>query len=147
MPTASAVKFNDYIEQRDKGNHNLPTAVLKVALTNTAPNAATNAVLADITQIAAGGGYSTGGTTVPNTSYSETAGIGTLVGDAVVFTGSGGGFGPFRYAVLYNSSSTGVTNGLIEYVDYGSAISVAAGETFKWRPSSLDTGGTILTSA
>lgn len=147
MPTASQVKFNDFTEQLGKGNHNLSTGVLKVALTNSAPSAA-NTVLADITQISAGNGYTTGGETVPSTAYTESGGTGTLVGNSITWTGSGAGMATFRYAVLYNSSSTGVTNGLISYTDYGvGGVTVAAGETFKWRPSSTDTGGTILTVA
>lgn len=56
-------KFQDFVEQLVLAKHNFDgsTHVFKVALSNTAPSAS-NAVLADITQIANGNGYTTGGT-------------------------------------------------------------------------------------
>ena len=53
-------KFNSFVEARGRGVHNLHADTLKVMLTNVAPVAA-NAVKADITEIAAGAGYSAGG--------------------------------------------------------------------------------------
>ena len=95
-------------------------------LTNTAP-VATNAVKADITQIAAANGYVTDGNTAAITSSVQTTGTYKLVLGDVVFTATGA-VGPFRYAVLFNSTAT---NGeLIGWWDYGSSISLANGETF-----------------
>lgn len=54
-------KFNSFVEALAEKTHNLGADTLKVALTNSAPSA-TNTVLADITQISAGNGYTTGGT-------------------------------------------------------------------------------------
>lgn len=140
----AAVKFQDFAEQLGKAKIDLSGHVFKVALTNTAPNAATNAVLADITQIAASGGYSAGGITVPNTAYTETGGVGTLVGDMAELTASGS-VGPFRYAVLYDDTQTSPADPLLGYWDYGSAITLASGEKFQFKPSAAATGGTILT--
>ncbi len=102
---------------------------LKVALTNSAPNVATHEVLADITELGAGGGYSAGGTDTQNDG-TRTGGVTTVTGVDVVFTGSGGGFGPFRYVVLYNDTPTSPLDPLIGYWDYASSITVLAGETF-----------------
>jgi hypothetical protein len=136
---ATAVKFQDFVEQLGKGVHNFGTHTLKVALTNSAPSASTNTVLADITQISNGNGYTTGGATVGSVTYTESGGTGTLAGADVVFTATGS-VGPFRYAVLYNDTPTSPADPLIAYWDYGSSITLANGETF-----TVDWGASILT--
>lgn len=109
-------------------------------LTNTAP-VATNAVKADITELGAGGGYSAGGTAVTITSSAQSSGTYKLVGNDVVFTATTG-FGPFRYAVFYNS--TPGAGPLISWWDYGSAVTLLALETFT---VDLDQAAGILTIA
>jgi hypothetical protein len=100
-------KFQDFAEQLGKGVHQLHAAghTLKVYLSNTTPDAALDAVKADLAEITPANGYPSGGTDVQN-DYTETGGTGTLSGVDVVFTASGGSFGPFRYAVLYNDTPT-----------------------------------------
>lgn len=143
---ATYTKFQDFVEQLGKGKHVLGTDVLKVMLTNTAP-VVTNSVKADLTEIAAGNGYTASGTAVGGVTYTESSGTGTLAGNKVTFTASGGSIGPFRYVVLYNDTQTSPADPLIAFWDYGSSITVASGETFDWKPNSVDTGGTILTIA
>ena len=138
---ASFVKYDQFVEDLGAELHNLASDTLRIALTNTAPTAGTDAVLADITEIADGNGYTSGTSgEVANTTWSETAGTATLAGDDVVFTASGGAIAQFRYAVLYNDSSA--SNSLIAYWDYGSAVDLANGETF-----TVDFGASILTLA
>lgn len=122
-------KFNSFVEAMAEKAHNLGADTLKVALTNTAPSAS-NTVLADITQIANGNGYTTGGSTTTQSSSAQTSGTYKLVLGDVVFTASGGAMGTFQYAVLYNDTAT--SDELIGYWDYGSAVSLADGETFTW---------------
>lgn len=138
MATSAWNKFNDFSEQLVRGVHDFDANTFKVVLTNSAPTAA-NAILTDITQIANGGGYTTGGETTTIT-ISETSGTTTVSGTEIVWTGSGAGFGPFRYAVLYNDSSTSPADALIAWFDYGSSISVGAGETFTLRFSTTSPG-------
>lgn len=125
---ATYVKYQVFVADIGLKKHQLNTDTLKVALTNTAPNVATNAVLADITEITAQNGYSAGGGAVTASAYSQSAGTATLTGTGPVFTSSGAGFGAFRYSVLYNSTFAG--GPLIAYWDYGSSITPANGETF-----------------
>lgn len=125
--------YQDFKEQLGKGVHNLSSNTIKVALTNSAPNVATHTVLADITQLSTGGGYTGGaggGVALSGQSYTESAGTGTFIATDTVITASGGSIGPFRYAVLYNDTATSPTDALIGYVDYGSSITLADTETF-----------------
>jgi hypothetical protein len=137
---ASFNKFNQFVGDIGLGVHNLETGAIKVMLTNTAPVAA-NAVKADLTEIAAGNGYTAGGTDAACT-YSQTAGTGTLGGTDIVFTASGGTIGPFRYAVLYNDTPTSPADPLIGWWDYGSSITLQIAETF-----TVDFGASLLTIA
>lgn len=139
---ASFNKINQFVENLGKGVYNLNGDTLKIALTNTAP-VATNSVLADITQIANGNGYTTGGTAVGSNAYSQTTGTGKLTGNDVTFTATGA-VGPFQYAVLYDDTPTSPADPLIGWWDYGSAITLANGDTFT---VDLDQVGGILTIA
>lgn len=121
-------KFQSFVEAMAEKSHNLGADVLKVALTNTAP-VATDTVLANITQIANGNGYTTGGSTTTQSSSAQTSGTYKLVCGDVVFTATGS-MGPFRYSVLYNDTAT--NDELIGWWDYGSAVTLATGETFTW---------------
>lgn len=105
------------------------TDVYKVALTNTAPNVATHTVLANITEIAGGGGYTAGGNAPAITSSSQAAGVYKLVLADTVFTATTG-FGPFQYAVIYNSTQAG--GPLVAYHAYPTPLTLLAGETFTW---------------
>lgn len=124
---ASFNKFQAFVADVGNKVHNLGSDTLKIALTNSAP-VNTNTVLANITQISGTNGYTTGGTAVGSTAYSQSAGTAKLTGNAVVFTASGGSMGPFQYAVLYNDTAT--NDELIGWWDYGSAVTLASGETF-----------------
>lgn len=133
-------KFDQFVADRSNGVHNLGSDVLKFALTNTLP-VKTNSVIADITQISGGNGYTTGGETVTITSSTQTNGTYSLVPTAdVVFTASGGSMAQFRYVVLYNSST--VSGALISWYDRGSAVDLLDTETF-----TVDVGATLLTDA
>lgn len=126
---ASYNKIQDFVEQLTKGVHNFSTHVFKVMLVNSPAPVATNTVKADLTEIAAGNGYSAGGTAT-TISVTETTGTAKVAGTDVVFTASGGSIGPFRYAVLYNDTATSPADALIAWWDYGSSISLNAGESF-----------------
>lgn len=131
MPASSLTKFQDFVEQLGKGVHNFSSHTFKIALTNSAPSA-TNTVLADITQISTGGGYTSGaggGYTLSGVTWAETSGTAKLTITDLVITASGASVGPFRYAVLYNDSATSPADALIGYYDYGSALTLADTET------------------
>lgn len=122
-------KFNEFVQDLANKVHNLGSDTLKVMLSNVAP-VSTNAVKADVTEIAAANGYATGGAAVTITSSTQSGGSYKLMGNDVVFTASGGSFGPFRYAVLYNSTPVSPAAPLIGWWDYGASITLNTGETF-----------------
>lgn len=119
-------KFNSFVEAVAEKTHNLGSDTLKVVLTNSAP-VASNTVLSNITQIANGNGYTTGGSTATTSSSAQSSGTYKLVVADVTFTASGS-MGPFQYAVLYND--TAASDELIGWWDYGSAVTLASGEAF-----------------
>lgn len=139
---ASFVKFNNFVQDIGRGVHNLNSNTLKILLTNSAPNAATHAVKADLTEISSGNGYAAGGATVSGSAYSQTSGTGNLTGTDPVITAAGGTVGAFRYAVLYNDTPTSPADPLMGYWDYGSSITLADGESL-----TVDLASPILTIA
>jgi hypothetical protein len=121
-------KFNIMVADVCNHVHNFGSDTLKILLTNTAP-VATNAVKTDLTEISAGNGYTAGGNSAALTSSSQAAGLYKLIlANPATWTAAGGSIGPFRYAALYNS--TAAAGNLVGYWDYGSAVTLAAGETF-----------------
>lgn len=125
---AAYQKFNAFVENVFEKVHNLQSDTLKVLLTNTAPVAA-NSVKADLTEISAGSGYSAGGSATTVSSSAQTSGTYKLVCADVTITAAGGSVGPFRYAVLYNDTPTSPADPLIGFWDYGSALTLADGES------------------
>jgi hypothetical protein len=130
---ASFNKFNITVQDLGDGLFNLNSDTLNDMLSNTAP-VATNTVYSSITEISNGNGYTTGGATIGSTAFSQSSGLATLTGNNVVWTASGGTIGPFRYVVIYDVTSS--TKPLIGWWDYGSSITLNAGETFTVNHSS-----------
>ena len=124
---ATYTKFNSFIEAVMEKTHNMGSDSLKVMLTLVAPIAA-NALKADLTDIAAGNGYSAGGTATVQTSSAQVAGTYKLVTGNVVFTASGGAIANFRYVTVYNDTAAGKP--LVAFYDYGSTVTLNSGDTF-----------------
>lgn len=141
---ASFNKVNSFITEVCKGTHanaiNAATDTLKVYLSNTAPNAATMAVKADLAEIANANGYG-GPLDVLNTASQTGATITVAASDQTV-TAAGGTVGPFRYVPLYNDTPTVPADPLWGWWDYGSALTLNAGETF-----TVDFGASLATFA
>lgn len=122
-------KFYAFVEALSEKVHNLGSDTLKVYLTNNTPDASADAVFADLAEITPGNGYTAGGNTATQTSSSQTGGIYKLVlADPATWTAAGGSIGPFRYAVLYNATTA--SGNLIGWWDYGTSITLGAGDTF-----------------
>lgn len=98
--------FDSFIDELMKGGHNLQADTFKIALTNTAPNLASQLVwnTTNAPPPAAANNYPAGGGTVVVVSASTVDGVFTLVLEDFTFTAEGGAIGPFQYAWLCNSS-------------------------------------------
>src|SRR5574343_173157 len=134
---ASYNKFAGFVGYLGLGAVNLNTDTLKAYLTNNAPSASADDVLTDLAGITEEHGYTAAD--IQNT-YSEASGTGTLAATDVVWTASGGSFGPFRYVVVYDD--THASDILVCWWDYGSSITVNTGETM-----TLDFGASVATFA
>ncbi len=138
------MKYEQFVEDLAQKVHDLfGTAgsgadTLKVMLSNAAPNVATHAVRADVTELTTANGYTSGGSSIANVG-TRSGGTLTIVATDVVFTASGA-VGPFRYAIIYNDTPTSPADPLIGYYDYTSSVTLANGETF-----TVDFGASLLT--
>ena len=127
---ASFNKFNQFVEDLAKGVHNFTsdsTCTVTIALTNTLPTAA-NSVLADITQIS----YTNlpSSRVITGITAEQTSGtVNITATDPITLTATGA-VGPFQYVVLYNDDPTSPADPLIGWYNYGSAVTLANGESF-----------------
>jgi hypothetical protein len=133
------IKFECFTEDLAKKVHDLHTDTLRVYLSNAAPNVATHTVKANIADLSTANGYTAGGIDIQNT-VSRTGGISSILVVDVAWTATGGSFGPFRYAIIYNDNPTSPADPLIGYYDYGSSISINDTETF-----TVDFGSSLFT--
>lgn len=123
MPTFT--RFNSLSEQVAEKKIDFSSDTFKLLLSNTAP-ALTNTVKGDIAEIANGNGYTTGGLSV-TINTSRTGAVTTITATDKVIQASGGAMAAWRYAVIYDD--TAILDDLIGYVDRGSSITLAAGES------------------
>ena len=115
-------KFNSLTEALAHKKHNLGSDTLQIALTSVAP-VATNAVLADLTQIS----YTNLSSRVLTTDSSgQTSGVYKLVIDDLVLSATGA-VAAFRYVVIFNQTAT--NDELIGWYDLGSTVTLADGDT------------------
>ena len=120
-------KFQCFVEDICEKKHNLGSDTLKVAFSNAsnAPSASADAVLADITTIAA---TNLGDLSLSVSSSSQTSGTYKLVVADKTLTATGD-VPAFRYVIIYNDTAT--NKELICWYDYGSEVTLASGDTFK----------------
>jgi hypothetical protein len=132
-------KFNQFVEDLGSGVHQFQAAghTLKVYLSNATPSASGDAIKTDLAEITNQNGY-TAPVDIQN-DMTETSGTATVTAVDVVITASGA-VGPFQYAVIYNDTPSSPLDPLIGWYDYGSAVTLANGETF-----TVNFGASLLT--
>jgi hypothetical protein len=145
-------KYQQFVEDVLQKVHDLFGAsgstadVVKAILSNTAPNAATHVVRADVTELGTANGYTSGGISCAHSTVRSGLTI-TMTGTNVTWTATGGSIGPFQYVIHYNDTPTGPADPLINWWDYGSALTLLDGETFTVKYNNGAGSGTVFTFA
>jgi hypothetical protein len=132
MPAATFTLYDSFKEAPFEGVHNLATATLKVAFSNTAGDVVpgSHSQLSTITEVS----Y-TNVVTTPNagrvlglTSSSQASGTYKLIIPDMTITATGGAIATFRYVIVYNDTAT--NKELIGSLDYGvGGVTLAENET------------------
>lgn len=127
--------FDEFKNRLGDGTIDLDGHTFKAMLTNTAPSAGSNAIKSDITEIAAGNGYTAGGVTLTSVTWAET-GAGTGIWQFscadMSWTAAGGDIATHRYLVVYDDTPTLPADPLVGYVDRGSSAVISNGNTRTW---------------
>jgi hypothetical protein len=131
---AALTKFAEWIGYATKAA-NVGSDTFTIALTNVAPTAATDAVIADLTQIS----YTNlSARVLTTTSSAVTSGTLDLIFADITLTASGGSVAAWRYVVIYDETVAG--DPLVAFADRGSSVTLADGESVL-----LDFVGSALT--
>lgn len=120
-------KFQQFVEDLGKGVHNLSANSFKLFFTNTAPDAAGDAVLADIAGVITPTNLDSVALVV--TSAEQVGGVLKFILQDKTVTATGS-FGPFRYVGVYNDTPTSPDDPVIGWYDHGSSISLNNGDTY-----------------
>lgn len=125
-------KYHQFSEDLCNKVHDLfgTNDTLKVMLSNTPPNAATHAVRADASEIAAGNGYTAGGIDTQNDGTRSGATT-SITGVDATWTAVTGPMATFQYVILYNDTPTSPADPLIGWWDYGEPVTLAVGIPFQ----------------
>ncbi len=119
-------KVNAFTAAVANGHFNLASDQLKVALTNTA-HTSTWLRLTDLTQISYTNLSGATPLNLTTTSSTQTSGTYSLIVADLTLTALGS-VGPFQYIYIYDDTAS--IKDLICYYNYGSAVTMASGDTF-----------------
>ncbi|VIO73895.1 hypothetical protein [Bradyrhizobium ivorense] len=124
-------KFNCFVADVASGKHQMQTGsgqTFRVYLTNNAPAAADTGYSGG-NDLPNGNGYAQLGVSIGVLTGSQTGGVFSFSGATnPSWTAAGGSIGPFRYAILYNATASGVP--VVGWWDYGASITLTNGNTF-----------------
>jgi hypothetical protein len=141
MARGDFLTFEEFRKSMADGSHDLDGDSFSVILITTLPNIAdATPDSADYTEVAAGGGYSTGGITM-TTTYTESAGVATFADSAAkVWTAAAGSPTDIVAGLVINTTHAGTTDA-VGFVDMtvdggGTPISLVDGNvTIEWNGS------------
>jgi hypothetical protein len=142
------VVFNEAKEDLGLKIHNLETDTYKLGLvTNSVtPTAATSdprwgaggSTNFSSTQVTPGGNYTTGGPTIANNTYVETAGVASFDGDNISVLQNASNPTNARWGIIYNDTSAGKE--AYAYLDLGSVFDMSSGDlTVTWAAAGITT--------
>lgn len=141
MARGDLVVFEEFALNIGLEEHQLETDVLKVGIvdstiTPTAADATPTWGDYSANEVSTAGGYTSGGETIANNTYTEAGGVGTLDGDNISLSQDGSGFTDGYWGIIYND--TNATDMAIAFVDLGGAVSEQAGPiAINWNASGI----------
>lgn len=127
------IEYDNFKLRQVNGNAiDLDTDTLKLALVTSSyvPNAASHDFFDDVSaNEVTGSNYTAGGATLANQLVTLSAGTVTFDNTVdVTFTQHATGFTNARYAILYKSTGSAATSGLIAYADLGTDVGNQSGD-------------------
>jgi hypothetical protein len=143
-------KFNSWVEYMLGsevdifGTAGSTADTLKAYLSNATPSASADLVKTDLAEITNQNGY-TAPVSLANVG-TRSSGTFTITATSFTVTASGA-VGPFQYVAVYDDTSA--SDALVCWFDYGSAVTLANGETFAVLFNGVASGGagTLFTVA
>lgn len=138
-------KFYQFVEDLSKKVHDIWNDQLEIYLSNATPSASADAVKADLAEIGTGNGYT--GPIDTQQTVARSNGTVTVTGTKITITATPAAINPFQYVVLQNTTPTSPADPLIGWWDYGSALTLNAGDSFTIKFNNGDPTGTIFTLA
>lgn len=141
----SITKYNLGLKSQYNGDAviDYDTDTIKLALTTSSytPAPTTHQWFSSITnELAATGGYTSGGATLASKTLTESAGTVTFDAADVTWAQNGSGFTTARYGILYKSTGVAGTSPLIGYIDFLSNKGNLAGDfVIEWGASGIFT--------
>ncbi len=137
---ATFLPVNVLVDNLSAGVHVIGTNVIKAMLTNVAPSQSTTAVKTDVTEIAAGNGYTAGGVNV-NCTKSRTGNVETIsiTPPNPTWTANTGNMATFQWVVFYDDTAAGKP--VLGFYDRGvpTSLNGATGETYQIQASDIGT--------
>jgi len=122
--------FDIFFADLINGKHDFANDTISIYWTNAAPSNTADHKFSELAEITSANGYNQYALDITVTENANVTEV-TANNDAN-WTATGGAFGPFRYAVLYNENATPddeANAALVGYWDYGSAINCNNGES------------------
>lgn len=137
--TTALTLFDTFDGNIGKKKVDFTADTFKAVLSNTLPAQTTAAVLADITEIANGNGYTSGGVTLASVTFTQAVSVWTFTSASFSWTSSGAGMATFRYGAIYDSTA----NVLIGWWDHGVAVTLPVAAVYTVTPNA---SGLLTTS-
>ena len=134
MANVTFKRFWCFDADRANGKHRLDADPFKLLLTNVQPLLSVTSH-SQITEIAAGAGYPSGGIPLTVVSSAHFQGLYKWIIDDVTIIATGT-MATWRYAVIYNSGAAGTP--VCGYMDTGASQSMLAAEEHKFDFNQLD---------